>query len=115
MASNIDTGRPRSSSFELYRSSKPSPDYGSFTITHVDVPSPNNHHGRRSKSMGNIKDSLHYMDDKNGFSKLLRSRLHRSSDTVSTKSWSSSECVDEVIYEEDEEYSVQNDPPKHKI
>lgn len=105
-------GRPRSSSFELCRPSSnkaAAPDYGSFTVTHTDVPSQHKHN-RRSKSLGNIKDSLQSFEEKNAFAKLLRSRLNRSSDSMSNKSWSSSEC-DMVIYEEDEEEDM-NDSPK---
>lgn len=98
-------GRPRSSSFESIASSnsKKTPDYGSFTITHTDVPSQEKPPSRRrSKSVGSIKDPVHSLEDKNAFAKILKAKLSRSADSISSKSWSSSDC-DMVIYEEDEE------------
>jgi hypothetical protein len=101
-------GRPRSSSFENDRtSSKKNSDYGSFTVTHTDVP---HKQKKRAKSLENIKESLKGIDEKQfNLSKfiLFKSRSSCSSESLSsTKSRSSSVC-EEIIYEEEEEVDTQ--------
>jgi len=103
MSNYPDLIRPHSSSFKtgLHLKKEATPDFGSFTVTHTDVPLKNTTRCR-AKSTGSIKDASTWLDEKNNFAKLLRSRLRSLSDPLlSYKSWSSPDC--DTVYEEEEE------------